>query len=123
VLRTGWQLFGVRGPWLATYRSVSVHTPRPVAFGAVAGAAGLASDEAALISVYEDAATVASAAIKLLPVDAGAASAWIAAVAPDLSVTAVRAASCALRDDLPSLSAPLVELRSVVDHGGMLFAS
>jgi hypothetical protein len=51
------------------------------------------------------------------------AASWVAALAPELQDAAVRAAACALRDELPSLSAPLVELRSITDHGGLLFAS
>jgi urease accessory protein len=122
VLRTAMQLFP-GATTLTAYRSASTLTPRPVAFGAVAHVAGLDPVDAALISLHEDAATVAAAAVKLLPVDAGAAASWIAALAPDLHETAVHAAACALRDELPSLSAPLVELRSIIDHGGLLFAS
>jgi urease accessory protein len=122
VLRTGLQLFPA-APTLVAYRSVSAHTPRPVGFGAVAQVAGLDPADAALISLHEDAATVAAAAIKLLPVDAGAAASWVAALAPELERLSLEAAACALRDELPSLSAPLVELRSITDHGGMLFAS
>jgi urease accessory protein len=122
LLRTGAQLFPGAAV-LVAYRAASVHTPRPVAFGAVAHAAGLEAPDAAMIALHEDAATVASAAVKLLPVDAGVASGWIAALTPELHETALRAAAFALRDELPSLSAPLIDLRSIIDHGGQLFAS
>lgn len=122
LMRTGAQLFPDAAS-LTAYRSASADTPRPVALGLVAAAAGLAADEAALLSLHEDAATVAAAAVKLLPVDAGAAAGWIAALASDLERLALHAAACAVRDELPSLSAPLVELRSITDHGGKLFAS
>jgi urease accessory protein len=122
ILRTGAQLFGEADP-LVRYREASERTPRPVALGVVASVAGLAPADGALIALHDDAATVAAAAVKLLPVDAGAAMGWVAELAPDLEAAAARAAACALRDDLPSASAPLVELRSLIDHKGRLFAS
>jgi urease accessory protein len=122
LLRTAIQIFPDARP-LAAYRAASDSTPRPVAFGAVATAAGLEPAAAALIALHEDAATVAAASVKLLPVDAAVAAGWIAALAPDLSALAADAAACALRDELPSRSAPLIDLRSITDHGGLLFAS
>lgn len=122
ILRTGAQLFPDAAA-LGAYRARSEHTPRPVAFGVVAAAAGLGPQDAALIALHDDASTVAAAAVKLLPVDAGAAVSWVAGLAPTIEETAAAAAACALRDDLPSLSAPLVELRSLNDDKGRLFAS
>lgn len=124
LLRTGAQLFPME-PILTSYRAASAHTPRPVAFGAVAGAGGLSSVEAALIALHDDASSVAAAAVKLLPVDAGDASAWIAALAPQLEEAAAAASAAALRDELPSLSAPLIEARSLrhTNDRGRLFAS
>lgn len=112
LLRTGALLFPGASD-LATYRAASDRTPRPVALGVVASAGGLGPDDAALVSLYDDASGVASAAIKLLPVDAAQSVAWIAALAPELTRLATNAAAAALRDELPSLSAPLIELRSL----------
>jgi urease accessory protein len=123
ILRTGQALFPAAAATLAAYRSVSADTPRPVAFGAVAAVAALEPSDAALISLHEDASTVAAAAVKLLPVDASVASGWVAELAPQLAERAALATALALRDELPSLSAPLIELRSLPDAGGMLFAS
>ena len=121
ILRTGAQLFP-EAPAIADYRARSATTPRPVGFGVVAAAAGLTPTDAALVALYEDAATVAAAAVKLLPIDAGAAAGWIARRAGQIASLAQAAADA---PDLPSLCAPLVELRSLA-HGhdlGRLFAS
>lgn len=124
VLRTGGQLFP-DAPAIPAYRAASTRTPRPVAFGVVAGGGGLSAEQAALIALHDDAATVAAAAVKLLPVDAGAAAGWIVQLAPRIEQAARTAVAAALRDDLPSLSAPLVERRSLTHttDRGRLFAS
>jgi len=121
ILRTGAQLYP-GAPTITHYRARSATTPRPVAFGVVAAAAGLTATDAALVALYDDAATVAAAAVKLLPIDAGVAAGWIACRAAPLASLAQAAADA---PELPSLCAPLVELRSLA-HGhdsGRLFAS
>lgn len=121
ILRTGAQLYPEAAA-ITDYRARSATTPRPVAFGVVAAAAGLTAADAALVALYDDAATVAAAAVKLLPIDAGVAAGWIAQRAHQLASLAQLAADA---QELPSLCAPLVELRSLV-HGpdrGRLFAS
>jgi len=121
VLRTGAQLYPADAT-IPAYRAISAATPRPVALGVVCAAAGLAPDDAAMLALYDDAATVAAAAVKLLPVDAGAAAGWIAALTPELEELAGAAAAAA---ELPSASAPLIELRSLHHHADerRLFAS
>ena len=42
---------------IAAYRAASRHTPRPLALGVVAAAAGLADEDTALLALYDDAAT------------------------------------------------------------------
>lgn len=121
ILRTGAQLYPDAST-LAVYRARSSATPRPVALGVVAAAGGLPAPDAALVALYDDAASVVAAAVKLLPVDAGTATGWIARLARELTELAHAAA---VADELPSLSAPLIELRSLT-HGhdeGRLFAS
>ncbi|HST38224.1 MAG TPA: urease accessory UreF family protein [Conexibacter sp.] len=123
---------------LAVYAEASVWTPRPVVFGALAGATGLTPLEAARLSLYEDAAGVAAAAVKLLPLDAAETTAWVAALAPRieaLAAEAARAASAARqpgaapRDDdaaaLPATSTPLLDLRALTHErsDGRLFVS
>ncbi|HEU4701708.1 MAG TPA: urease accessory UreF family protein [Conexibacter sp.] len=100
---------------LAAYARESAWTPRPVAFGALAHAAGLDPLATARSSLYEDAAGVAAAAVKLLPLDAAATTAWLAALAPRIEALAAAAAGSAADPppDLPATAAPLLDLRSL----------
>jgi urease accessory protein len=66
------------------YRAVSVATPRPVALGVVAAAWEVGDEQLAELALYDDAATVASAALKLLPLDPAVASSWVAAQAGEI---------------------------------------
>jgi urease accessory protein len=69
-------------PAIDRYRASSAATPRPVALGVVAAAAGLDDGEVATVAVYDDAATVASAALKLLGLDPAQTALWLAQLAP-----------------------------------------
>jgi urease accessory protein len=103
------------------YRAASASTPRPVAFGVVARAAGLDELELARGFLYDDAAMVAAAAVKLL-----ATTRLLAELGEDIERLALAAAAFNLPPrELPSAFAPLLELRSLA-HGrreGRLFAS
>jgi urease accessory protein len=107
---------------LAAYRAASELTPRPVALGTVCRAAGLGGLEAARLCLYEDAAAVAAAAVKLLPLDAAAATRWIADLAPELDALAGEAAA---GGPLPSTATPLLDRRALAHaaRDGRLFAS
>lgn len=130
---------------VAAYARESAWTPRAVAFGVVAAAAGLDPLSTARLSLYEDAAGVAAAAVKLLPLDAAETTAWIAAAAERIEALAqaaaahAEAARAALHAEslpatahppaaapppaptplpvaaLPATSTPLLDLRSL-DH-------
>ena len=69
-------------PAIARYRAASAATPRPVALGVVGAAAGLDDTEVATVALYDDAATVASAALKLLGLDPAITARWLAVLAP-----------------------------------------
>ncbi len=109
----------------AAYRAQSAGTPRPVAFGVTASALGIDPAQAALVSLYEDAAGVASAAVRLLPLDAGRAAGWVAALAPVLERCAGAAERATEPSELPGTAAPLVDLRSLTHsaRGERLFAT
>ncbi|ADB51923.1 urease accessory protein UreF [Conexibacter woesei] len=136
-------------PTLSAYLRESGWTPRPVAFGVLAGATGLAPVEAARLVLYEDVAGVAAAAVKLLPLDAADATAWVAELAPRIatlaeSVAAGRPPAHSLDANrlppappaphersarepqwLPATSTPFLDLRSL-DHDrsdGRLFVT
>lgn len=70
------------------YREDSVTTPRPVALGVVGAAAGLSDLEVAMVALYDDAATVACAALKLLGLDPARTARWLADLAPEIGAAA-----------------------------------
>ncbi len=109
---------------LADYRRASALTPRAVALGAVCGAGGLGPRPAARLSLYEEAAGVAAAAVKLLPLDGAQASAWIAALAEEIEALAGEAAAT-VAHAIPSTATPLLDRRALAhsSHEGRLFAS
>jgi urease accessory protein len=74
------------------YRAMSTSTPRPVALGVVGRAAGLSDLDVATVALYDDAATVASAALKLLGLDPALTARWIADLGPELAGAARRVA-------------------------------
>jgi urease accessory protein len=108
------------------YRAASTSTPRTVAFGVVARAAGLDELDLARGFLYDDAAMVAAAAVKLLPVDVLSTTRLLVELEKDLEWLALAAVSLNVPPrELPSAFAPLLELRSLA-HGrreGRLFAS
>ncbi len=80
-------------PAINAYRARSACTPRPVALGVVGAAAGLDDEAVARLSLYDDAATVTSAALKLLPLDPALTARWLAELAPQIAAAAERAAA------------------------------
>ena len=70
------------------YRSDSQTTPRPVALGVVGAAAALSDLEVAMVALYDDAATVACAALKLLGLDPAQTARWLAELAPQIGAAA-----------------------------------
>jgi urease accessory protein len=109
---------------LSAYAAGSELTPRAVALGVVARAAGIEPVRAARLALYEDVAGVAAAAVKLLPLDGARASSWVAELAPEIERLA-RAACDAGVATLPSFSTPLLDRRAELHHAspGRLFAS
>jgi urease accessory protein len=75
-------------PTIEHYRALSSTTPRPVALGVVGAAAGLDEVEVATVALYDDAATVASAAHKLLGLDPADTARWVAELAPEIDLVA-----------------------------------
>jgi urease accessory protein len=108
------------------YRAASDATPRAVAFGIVAAEAGLADEAAAQAYLYEDAASLATAAVRLLPVDAADALRWVVEAAGSIESLAREAVAVTWpRRRLPASFAPALELRSLAHERrqGRLFAS
>lgn len=106
-----------QGALIASYRLASRSTPRPVALGVVAAASGIDDAELAAVALYDDAATVASAALKLLPLDPPQASRWVAEQAPWIEAAALAVAA----DERPLAEQPApaaiaIELAAAVHH-------
>jgi urease accessory protein len=97
--------------------------PRPLALGIVAAVAGVSAEDAALLALYDDAATVASAALKLLPLDPAVTTGWLAELAPSMALAA--RAIAADRGPLPAPAAVAIELSAAVhlEQTERLFAS
>jgi urease accessory protein len=104
-------------PLLDGYRGASAATPRPVALGVVAAAVGVGNEQLAALALYDDAATVASAALKLLALDPAHASRWVAELAPAIE----QAARAVAADERPLAAQPApaavgLELAAAVHH-------
>jgi urease accessory protein len=111
------------GEPISAYRVASSLTPRPIALGVVAAAGALADEDVALLALYDDAATVASAALKLLPLDPAVTARWLAELAPRLALAA--RAVAADHGPLPAPAAVALELSAPVhlQQRERLFAS
>jgi urease accessory protein len=110
-------------PLVAAYREQSLSTPRVVAFGLVASLAGLDDAAVAQTFLYDDAAMVAAAAVKLLPVDAATTARWLVELEP--LIERLAAAAVAAEQPLPAPFAPRLDLLSLAHAAreGKLFAS
>ncbi|TKV57130.1 urease accessory protein UreF [Nakamurella flava] len=81
---------------------------RGVVLGVAGAAAGLSAAQVARLVGYDDAQTVAAAALKLEPMDPTRAARWVFEAAPDIENLS-SLAGLATVDDLPATTAPLVE--------------
>lgn len=102
-------------PLIDAYRAASSTTPRTVALGVVAAAWGVEDEELARLALYDDAATVASAALKLLALDPAAASGWVARLDAWIEdAAAALAADTRALADLPGPAAVGLELAASI---------
>jgi urease accessory protein len=99
-----------RAMWAVTDAGREPH--QPVALGAVAAAAGLTPDQAAVVATHGAITGPASAAVRLLGLDPYAVQALLARLAPECDrVAATAAARCRdAVDDLPAAGAPLLDI-------------
>lgn len=89
---------------------------RPVALGVATALAGTDELQAARTCLYDDAQSVASAALKLLPVDPVDPVAWLLAASSTLEEVAAEATTVTSAAELPATTAPLVEQWSLSHH-------
>jgi len=92
--------------------SVAALTPgvsRAVALAAVADACGLAPVALARLVGYDDVQTVASASLKLLPLDPADVSAWVLGALPLVDRLATEVAPLVSSGAIPAPGAPMIE--------------
>lgn len=96
-------------PAVAALEAIGPGPQRPVALGVVAAAMGLDESRVARICLYEDAQTVAAAALKLLPVDPVDTARWVWESAAVIDESVEVATAVTGPADLPAVTAPLAE--------------
>lgn len=96
----------------AVLRSIEGGPMQPLVLGAVAHAAGLTPDDAALCALHHLVASATTAAVRLSGFDPFAMAALSAELAPELEVIAAGAASAAHgpMGELPSTTSPLADV-------------
>jgi urease accessory protein len=85
---------------------------RPVVLGVVGAVTGLDAAEVARLTAYDDAQTVTSASLKLLPVDPAEAASWLLGLHPEIEALVAAVAHLTEPADVPAAGAPLVELHA-----------
>lgn len=83
--------------------------PRPVVLASVASATGLSPASLARLVGYDDVQTVTSAALKLLPLDPAAVTAWVYEALPVVGRLADEVAALTVPADIPASGAPVIE--------------
>lgn len=86
-----------------------VQPPRPLVLGVVGACVGLDGRQVAQLVGYDDVQTIASATLKLAPVDPADATAWVVAAAPTVEAMAAGLAHLTRPQDVPASGAPLLE--------------
>lgn len=83
--------------------------PRPMVLGAIAHATGIAAAEVAEVVGYDDLQTVASAALKLRPLDPAVATGWVVAALPLLAAMVSQVVHLDSPRDIPATASPWIE--------------
>jgi urease accessory protein len=103
----------VTGLWPDAAASVALRAvrrpTRAVAIGVAGALAGLDGAQVARLIGYDDAQTVAAAALKLDPLDPLVATGWVVGVAGDIERMASAVASLTTAEQIPAVAAPLIE--------------
>ncbi|MFE5642535.1 urease accessory protein UreF [Rhodococcus sp. NPDC056516] len=92
------------------------HPMRPLALGVFTAISGMDDLQAARSCLYDDAQTVASAALKLLPVDPAEPVEWLLRAASTIETVAAVAVAVDGVTDIPATTGPLVEQWSLEHH-------
>ncbi|WP_242452513.1 urease accessory protein UreF [Rhodococcus rhodnii] len=99
-----------RGLWPDAFAGFTSERPvRPVVLGVVGAVAGLDARQVALLVGYDDVQTIASAALKLVPLDPAQAMRWVLDLHPDIAAMADEIAHVESPGDIPARSAPVLD--------------
>ena len=82
---------------------------RPVVLGVAAACTGLSSVQLARLIGYDEAQTVAAAALKISPLDPVTATAWVIGAQNEIEMMAADVADLTDPADIPAFGAPLIE--------------
>lgn len=105
------RLVGRIWPTESAVREVGSRTgvPRPVVLAAAASCAALSPGSLARLIGYDDVQTVASAALKLLPLDPAEVTGWVHASLPEIDRLAAEVAPLTTPVAIPATAAPQIE--------------
>ncbi|WP_265522535.1 urease accessory UreF family protein [Oerskovia flava] len=109
VVPTGWESAPGRAGDPAPSGRREPPPPRPLVLGVTAACAGLSAVQVARLVGYEDVQTVASATLKLEPIDPVVATGWVLAAHARIDATACDVAHLTDPRGIPAAGAPLVE--------------
>ncbi len=104
------RLAGRVWPEVLAHLRADAETPRPVVLGVVAATGGMGPVQLARLVGYEDAQTVLSASLKLVPVDPVEVAAALVGLHPHIEALATDLAGLTDLEDLPADAAPLLDL-------------
>jgi urease accessory protein len=97
-------------PGVSTYLPSDGEIARPVVLGVVGAVTGLSAERVARTVAYDDAQTVISASLKLLPVDPADAATWLAGLHDDIEWLVKDVAPLTRIDEIPADGAPLIDV-------------
>jgi urease accessory protein len=106
------RLAGRVWPGVAEYLPTDAEIPRPIVLGVVAAVTGMSAEQVARVVAYDDAQTVVSASLKLLPVDPAEAATWLAALHDDIEELVADVAPLTDVDKIPANAAPLIDIHA-----------
>jgi len=86
--------------------------PRPVVVGVVGAVTGLSGLQVARLVGYDDVQTVASAALKLLPLDPAEVAGWVLALHGQVDAMAAAVAGLTRPEDIPDQGAPALDVNA-----------
>jgi urease accessory protein len=104
------RLAGRVWPEVLRYLARDAEVARPIVLGVVGAVTGLTAEQLARIVAYDDAQTVVSASLKLLPVDPADAAVWLAGLHGDIERLVTDVAPLTEIEKIPAAGAPLIDV-------------